>query len=243
MPRLPRWVSALALCGLSIACYHATVETGASPSAEVINKSFASSWIYGLVPPRTVSTAAKCPAGPAIVETRRSFVNQLVGILTLGIYTPMEIKVTCAVAGPGTASMQAPTGPSAPLAKREAAADTTAFGSGQRQPTHPSALGAVPDTTGRAGQLAGSPEFRKAIHELERLQIASSVYESKPGTLIVELGSQAQARGTALAYELSQLYLAYGGTLGLREHGVIELWQGDKRVGEYTSAGLNMESQ
>lgn len=30
------------------------------------------------------------------VETQLSFVNQLVGFLTLGIYTPMWIKVTCA---------------------------------------------------------------------------------------------------------------------------------------------------
>jgi hypothetical protein len=63
----------------------------------VVEKSFASSWIYGLVPPSTVETAAKCPNGVAKVETQLSFVNQLVGALTLGIYTPMSIKVTCAL--------------------------------------------------------------------------------------------------------------------------------------------------
>jgi hypothetical protein len=78
------------------ACYHATVETGATPSTVVIDKSFASSWIYGLVPPSTVSTTSKCPNGVAKVETQHTFVNQLVGFLTLGIYTPMQIKVTCA---------------------------------------------------------------------------------------------------------------------------------------------------
>jgi Bor protein len=85
-------------CVVSIGCYHATVETGAPPSPEVINKSFASGWILGLVPPSTVSTAAKCPNGAAKVETQLSFVNQLVSFLTLGIYTPMEIRVTCAAA-------------------------------------------------------------------------------------------------------------------------------------------------
>jgi Bor protein len=80
------------------ACYHATVETGATPSPVVIDKEFASSWIYGLVPPSTVSTAEKCPHGVAKVETQHTFVNQLVGILTLGIYTPMQIRVTCAAA-------------------------------------------------------------------------------------------------------------------------------------------------
>lgn len=77
-------------------CYHATIETGLNPSAVVHHESFAASWIYGLVPPSTVSTAEKCPNGVAKVETQLSFVNQLVGIITLGIYTPMEIKVTCA---------------------------------------------------------------------------------------------------------------------------------------------------
>lgn len=79
-----------------IGCYHATIETGMTPSTTVIHESFAASWIYGLVPPNTVATAEKCVDGVARVETQLSFVNQLVGILTLGIYTPMEIKVTCA---------------------------------------------------------------------------------------------------------------------------------------------------
>lgn len=83
----------------SVGCYHATVETGAPPSPEVVEKSFASGWIYGLVPPSTISTAAKCPNGVAKVETKLSFVNQLVGFLTLGIYTPMSIKATCAGSG------------------------------------------------------------------------------------------------------------------------------------------------
>jgi hypothetical protein len=81
------------------ACYHATIETGRPASPEVLEKSFASSWIYGLVPPSPVSTAARCPNGVAKVETQLSFVNQLVGFLTLGIYTPMSIKVTCASSG------------------------------------------------------------------------------------------------------------------------------------------------
>jgi Bor protein len=120
MHRLPRGAFAFALLAVSIGCYHATIETGASPSAEVINKSFASGWIFGLVPPSTVSTAAKCPAGAAKVETQLSFVNQLVSLLTLGIYTPMAIKVTCAAASPGSASRPTPAERSAPLAKPEA---------------------------------------------------------------------------------------------------------------------------
>ncbi len=88
-------VAAIALSG----CYHATIETGLTPSTQVLEQSFASSWIYGLVPPKTVETASRCPDGVARVETQHTFVNQLVGFLTLGIYTPMHIRVTCAQAG------------------------------------------------------------------------------------------------------------------------------------------------
>jgi len=80
-------------------CYHATIETGKPASPETIDKQWASSFVYGLVPPSTVETAQKCPNGVAKVETQQTFVNGLVYFLTLGIYSPMAIKVTCAAAG------------------------------------------------------------------------------------------------------------------------------------------------
>ena len=90
---------AIALVAVSFAisgCYHASIETGATPSAQVIEKPWASGWIYGLVPPSTVETAQRCTNGVAKIETKLSFANQLVNFLTGGIYTPMSIKVTCA---------------------------------------------------------------------------------------------------------------------------------------------------
>ena len=80
----------------STGCYHSTVVTGATPSTEVIDKPWASSFVFGLVPPSTVETATKCPDGLAKVESQQTFLNGLVGILTFGIYTPMRITVTCA---------------------------------------------------------------------------------------------------------------------------------------------------
>ena len=77
-------------------CYHASIETGVAPSAQVIDKQWAHGWIFGLVPPSTTETQQKCPKGVAKVETQLSFPNQLVNFLTGGIYTPMSIKVTCA---------------------------------------------------------------------------------------------------------------------------------------------------
>jgi Bor protein len=89
-------LSALLVAGL--ACYHATVDTGLTPSTVTVEKSFAPAWIDGLIPPSTVETASKCPNGAAKVETQLSFVNMLVGLITLSIFTPMDIKVTCAQA-------------------------------------------------------------------------------------------------------------------------------------------------
>ncbi len=102
----------LSVAGLLIAapaCYHATVDTGLTPSTIVVDKSWASGWIYGLVPPGTVETVSKCLHGAAKVETQHSFLNLLVGGLTGGIYTPMSIKVTCAQAGRASASPTPPT--------------------------------------------------------------------------------------------------------------------------------------
>lgn len=78
-------------------CYHAQVMvTDAPPSTVVIEDAWADGWVYGLVPPDPVDVTDKCDKGVAKVETRLSFLNQLVGGLTFGIYTPMHIRVTCA---------------------------------------------------------------------------------------------------------------------------------------------------
>jgi len=100
-----RTIVLLAALPLLGACFHATIETGLTPSTKVLERKWASSWIYGLVPPKTVETASRCPDGVAKVETQRSFLNQVVEILTLGIYTPMDIRVTCALPA-GTSSPQ-----------------------------------------------------------------------------------------------------------------------------------------
>ncbi len=42
----------------------------------------------------------ECPGGVARVETQQSFVNGLVGTLTSGIYTPLQVTTTCANARP-----------------------------------------------------------------------------------------------------------------------------------------------
>jgi|AP12_2_1047962.scaffolds.fasta_scaffold32915_2 hypothetical protein len=91
-----RTLTTLALATALVGCYHATIETGAKPSTDTVEKKWASGWVFGLVPPSTVETTAKCPSGVAKVDTQLGFANMLVGMLTFGIYTPMDIRVTCA---------------------------------------------------------------------------------------------------------------------------------------------------
>ena len=103
---------------LAAGCYHAIVETGATPGTVTIQKPWASGWIYGLVPPSPISASSQCRSGVARVETQLSFANQLVSILTIGIYTPMDIRVTCAASGaatPGASSTQFGLNADAPL--------------------------------------------------------------------------------------------------------------------------------
>ncbi len=77
-------------------CYHATINTGIAPGTQLLQDKWADSFVYGLVPPDAVEAMAACGnRGVARVETRMSFLNGLVGALTLQIYTPMEITVTC----------------------------------------------------------------------------------------------------------------------------------------------------
>ena len=92
-----------ALLGAVVAlsgCFHATIETGLPPGTQTLEKPWASSYVFGLVPPETVETASRCPNGVARVETQRTFLNMVVAAITFSIYTPMFIRVTCA--GPDT---------------------------------------------------------------------------------------------------------------------------------------------
>jgi hypothetical protein len=104
-------VAALALLVLP-ACYHAIVETGRPAGSTVVMKPWVATWVYGIVPAKEISVAAECPSGIAKVETQQTFVNGLVGLVTLGIYTPQTATITCAASG---RSSLGPTRASLPL--------------------------------------------------------------------------------------------------------------------------------
>lgn len=88
----------LAGCFLLAGCYQAKMTTDKEPGDTVVEKPFASSFIYGLVP-ATVDVSDECTNGIASAERKISFLNGLVGGLTFNIYTPQSVTVTCAAGG------------------------------------------------------------------------------------------------------------------------------------------------
>ncbi len=91
---------------LASGCYHAQVTTGATAGPTVIDTPWAMGFVYGLVPPAEIDGAAACPNGVARVETKLSFLNQLVSALSAGIITPMHITITCAAGSMSAIEME-----------------------------------------------------------------------------------------------------------------------------------------
>jgi hypothetical protein len=104
---------------LCAACFHATIVTGKPESQTVVERPWASSFIDGLVPPDVMDVSKDCPDGVAKVETVHTFLNELVSAITIGIYTPMDIKVTCTGSG-GHASADYTVPETGTLAERQA---------------------------------------------------------------------------------------------------------------------------
>lgn len=99
-----RWLPFTLCLGLSTACFHQVVQTGSAPAGDGVEKQFVATWFWGLVPAQEIDVRKQCSRGVATVETEQSFVNGLVSVVTIGIYTPQHVKITCASA---TASLPA----------------------------------------------------------------------------------------------------------------------------------------
>src|SRR2546423_14412503 len=101
--KVGRTLALAAVCFAASACYHQVVQSGRAPGTTVVDKPWAPSFIFGLVPPPDIDVTQTCGRnGVAVVETQQSAPNWLRGALTLGTFTPISVKVTCAS---GTASI------------------------------------------------------------------------------------------------------------------------------------------
>lgn len=90
------FVLLLALILSTSGCYHAEVVTGRPASDTVVEEEWMLGFVYGLVVPNELDVRQECDAGVARVETKLSFLNQVVSGLTGGLFTPMHVTVTCA---------------------------------------------------------------------------------------------------------------------------------------------------
>lgn len=91
-----RAIALAAVCLVTSACFHQIVQTGRTPGTTVVSKPWTNTFIFGLVAATPIDVSKECPNGVATVETQMSLVNGLVSFITFGLYTPHDVKVTCA---------------------------------------------------------------------------------------------------------------------------------------------------
>ncbi len=87
----------------SAGCYHSIIETDLEPGATGYHGKWETAWLAGLIP-ANVDASEICGGPWARVETQQSFLNGLVSLLTIGIYSPHEVEVVCAAEGAGMSS-------------------------------------------------------------------------------------------------------------------------------------------
>ena len=91
-------------------CFHTEIETGLAPGAVGYSEEWEDAWLIGAVPAHVDATRA-CEGPWATVRTRQSLLNGIVTVLTLGIYSPHEVEVTCARDSSGAGAAAVGTGP------------------------------------------------------------------------------------------------------------------------------------
>ena len=97
-----RYITLAALALAASGCYHQIVQTGRTPGPTVVHRPWTPTFLWGLVAPAPIDVSAQCRSGIATVETQESVPNWFATLLTLGIYAPRDVRVTCAT---GTAAL------------------------------------------------------------------------------------------------------------------------------------------
>lgn len=107
-----RWLPLLLCAVLSNGCFHQVVQTGKPPGKIVVEHWFVSTWAWGLIPAKPIDVRRECPGGVATIMTEQSLVNTIITVLTIGIYVPRHVRVTCALqtssTPPGAAELTIP---------------------------------------------------------------------------------------------------------------------------------------
>jgi len=89
---------AIALLLSVISITSAQAQESTSMSARVTAaKQWATTFVYGVVPAAVAQAAAQCQDGLAKVRRGQTPANTLVSIVTIGMFNPITILVTCAL--------------------------------------------------------------------------------------------------------------------------------------------------
>jgi hypothetical protein len=87
----------------SHACYHAIAFVETDPTVPAVTqRTWVHSFLFGMIPPDEIDARRICRQGMSRVESQLTFWNRLVGVATVGLYTPMTITIACMPARPRT---------------------------------------------------------------------------------------------------------------------------------------------
>ena len=88
---------------LATGCYTVRFQTNLEPGGAKFEEK-GNFFLWGLVGEKEVNLKKMCPAGPARWQNQQTFVDGLIGVVTIGIYIPRTISVECT----GAKSMMTP---------------------------------------------------------------------------------------------------------------------------------------
>jgi hypothetical protein len=101
VPRLGIAIVGAALLLGASGCYKATFYKNASVTKGEAHDEWTDFFVFGTVGTERIDVKKFCPTGDvAVVRTGGNVATGLVGVVTIGIYTPRKVYVTCAANGP-----------------------------------------------------------------------------------------------------------------------------------------------
>ena len=94
MKKLALFVAVLVMTGCAAQTFNINGSNGDVPTVQKSQTFF----ISGLGQQKVIDAAAVCGGADKVVkvEAQHTFVNGLLGMITIGIYTPRDVKVYCA---------------------------------------------------------------------------------------------------------------------------------------------------
>ena len=96
MIQIHRVALALGLVAVATGCYSHTYTVGAgAPAGPLVYDEWQNKWVGGLIGEKNLDVEFLCPSGNATIHDEQSFLNGLVGALTMGIYTPTKVRIMC----------------------------------------------------------------------------------------------------------------------------------------------------